>query len=119
MQWQGTPNAGVFSLFNSSIKGHLWLQATICDTLKGLAAHTLSDYRNAVKTLTNIQGIGFLSGQHILAITALCSIIDPAKMLSDHYNIIPFVAEKLYKEIADGLGVTVAYVENLTCEYPR
>jgi hypothetical protein len=83
--------------------------------------------------LAGIQGVGDLGAQHILAIASLCSIIPPffcctaqlcagthtAKGLAENYNIIPSVAKKLYAEIAEEVGVTVAYVENLTCEYPR
>jgi hypothetical protein len=105
----------------------------VYNTLKAILAQTYYDYPFNIAELATIQGIGHLGAQHILAIASLCSVIPPylcasaklcvgtrtAKGLADNYNIIPSVAEKLYEEIAQELGVTVAYVENLTCEYPR
>jgi hypothetical protein len=121
--------------FNFSIKTSKLLSGCriLYDVLKDILGQTHYDYKESTRQLTTIQGVGHLGAQHILAIAALCSIIPPffcsmaqlckgtrtAKCLAEQYNIIPSVAEKLYAEISSELGVTVAYVESLTCEYPR
>jgi hypothetical protein len=121
--------------FNFSISTSNLLKgcSIVCDTIKGILVQTENDYKSKVTSLAGIQGIGDLGAQHILAIASLCSVIPPyfcstaqlcagthtAKGLAENYNINPSVAKKLYAEIALELGVTVAYVENITCEYPR
>jgi hypothetical protein len=103
------------------------------NVLKHILESTHYDYKDNIGQLTKIQGVGHLGAQHMLSIASLCSIIPPyfcsmaqlcagtrtAKCLAEQYNIIPSVAEKLYGELSLELGVTVAYVENLTCEFPR
>lgn len=121
--------------FNFSIATSKLLKgcAILYETLKGILVETKHDYQATISLLAGIQGVGDLGAQHILAIASLCSIIPPffcctaqlcagtrtAKGLAENYNIIPSVAKKLYAEIAEEVGVTVAYVENMTCEYPR